>query len=61
MNSSKIVIVVDWQLPTMVHVVRNFMGLADYYRRFVEGFSKLLSYLTTLNRKNIKFIWNNKY
>lgn len=34
--------------------VRSFQGLASYYQRFVEGFSRLLSPLTTLTRKNVK-------
>ena len=36
------------------------MGLAGYYRKFIEGFSKLALPLTKLTRKNEKFVWNEK-
>ncbi|GJU94170.1 putative nucleotidyltransferase, ribonuclease H [Tanacetum coccineum] len=38
--------------------VRSFLGLAGYYRRFVEGFSLLALPLTKLMRKGEKFVWN---
>ncbi|GJZ35906.1 putative reverse transcriptase domain-containing protein [Tanacetum coccineum] len=38
--------------------VRSFLGLAGYYRRFVEGFSRLALPLTKLMRKGEKFVWN---
>ena len=39
------------------HEVRSFMGLAGYYRRFVEGFSKIAKPITTLQRKGVKYEW----
>lgn len=36
------------------------MGLAGYYQRFMEGISRLSSPLTTLTKKNVKFIWTKK-
>ncbi|GJX83939.1 putative reverse transcriptase domain-containing protein [Tanacetum coccineum] len=44
--------------PTSVTEVRSFLGLAGYYRRFVEGFSRLALPLTKLMRKGEKFVWN---
>ena len=38
--------------------IQSFLGLARYYRRFVEGFSKLMTPLTKLTRKEEKFIWS---
>ena len=38
--------------------VRSFLGLAGYYRRFVEGFSSIALPLTQLMRKGTKFEWN---
>ena len=36
------------------------MGLAGYYRRFIEGFSKLTKPMTTLLEKKVKFVWSKK-
>nr|GEZ08172.1 putative reverse transcriptase domain-containing protein [Tanacetum cinerariifolium] len=46
------------KLPKTVTEVRSFLGLAGYYRRFVEGFSRLALPLTKLIRKGEKFVWN---
>ena len=55
----KIEAVMNWERPTNVAEIRSFLGLAGYYRRFVEGFSKIASPLTSLMRKNTKFEWSN--
>ncbi|XP_057960665.1 uncharacterized protein LOC131152809 [Malania oleifera] len=54
-DPSKIEAVVDWVRPKNVHEIRSFLGLAGYYRRFVEGFSRLSGPLTRLTRKGAKF------
>ena len=38
--------------------IRSFLGLAGYYRRFIEGFARLSSLMTKLTRKGEKFEWN---
>ena len=48
---------VNWDRPTNVSEVRSFLGLAGYYRRFVEGFSRITTPLTQLTWKNVKFEW----
>jgi hypothetical protein len=53
----KIEAVVNWERPSNVHEIRSFLGLAGYYRRFVEGFSKLSSPLTALTKKKARFEW----
>ena len=49
-----------WERPRTVTKVRSFLGLVGYYRRFVEGFSKMVSPLTQLTRKDQPFFWTEK-
>ena len=49
--------IMNWPTPRNVIDVRYFMGLAGYYRRFIEGFSKVAHPLTYLQKKGIKFKW----
>ena len=51
----KVEVVSNWARPTTVTEVQSFLGLAGYYRKFIEGFSKIASPLTNLTRKNVKF------
>ncbi|GJW76443.1 putative reverse transcriptase domain-containing protein [Tanacetum coccineum] len=57
MDPSKVEAITKWPRPTTVTEVRSFLGLAGYYRRFVEGFSRLALPLTQLMRKGEKFVW----
>ncbi|GJY11216.1 putative nucleotidyltransferase, ribonuclease H [Tanacetum coccineum] len=58
MDPAKVEAITKWPRPTSVTEVRSFLGLAGYYRRFVEGFSRLALPLTKLMRKGEKFVWN---
>nr|GFB39800.1 putative reverse transcriptase domain-containing protein [Tanacetum cinerariifolium]GFB39839.1 putative reverse transcriptase domain-containing protein [Tanacetum cinerariifolium] len=40
--------------------IRQFLGLAGYYRRFIKGFSKLAKPMTKLTQKKVKFEWGDK-
>ncbi|KAI5343520.1 hypothetical protein L3X38_011396 [Prunus dulcis] len=53
-DPQKVEAVVNWQRPTTVTEVRSFLGLAGYYRRFVEGFCTIETPLTRLTRKEVK-------
>ncbi|MCI78419.1 RNA-directed DNA polymerase (Reverse transcriptase), partial [Trifolium medium] len=48
----------QWGTPESVPEIRSFLGLAGYYRRFIEGFSKLALPLTQLTRKDQAFVWD---
>jgi hypothetical protein len=41
--------------------IRSFLGLAGYYHRFIKGFSTLASPMMRLLKKDILFVWNEKY
>ena len=56
-DPEKIEAIMNWLIPRNVIGVRYFMGLAGYYRRFIEGFSKVADPITSLQRKGIKFEW----
>ncbi|GJX75613.1 putative reverse transcriptase domain-containing protein [Tanacetum coccineum] len=58
MDPAKVEAITKWPRPKTVTEVRSFLGLAGYYRRFVEGFSRLALPLTKLMRKGEKFIWD---
>ncbi|KAJ8899110.1 hypothetical protein K2173_010446 [Erythroxylum novogranatense] len=59
-DPKKIEAVVNWEAPKNVAEVRSFLGLAGYYRRFMEGFSMISAPMTKLLRKNQKFVWSDE-
>nr|GEZ87531.1 putative reverse transcriptase domain-containing protein [Tanacetum cinerariifolium] len=50
----------DWASPKTATEIRQFLGLAGYYRRFIEGFSKIAISMTKLTQKDVKFDWGDK-
>ena len=52
--------VMSWERPKSIFEIRSFLGLARYYRRFIEGFSRLAAPMTRLTRKEVKFDWDNR-
>jgi len=59
-DPSKVDAVLQWESPKFVFEIRSFLGLAGYYRRFIEGFSKLALPLTQLTRKGQVYVWDAK-
>ncbi|KAM2004949.1 hypothetical protein ACFX15_000188 [Malus domestica] len=57
-DPQKIAAVESWEQPRTVTEVRSFLGLAGYYRRFVQDFSMITLPLTKLTRKDVKFEWD---
>ena len=47
--------IMNWPTSRNVTDIRSFMGLGGYYRRFIEGFSRVAHAITSLQRKGIKF------
>ncbi|KAL0546479.1 hypothetical protein IC582_016389 [Cucumis melo] len=57
-DPAKIEAVTGWTRPSTVSEVRSFLGLAGYYRRFVENFSRIATPFTQLTRKGASFVWS---
>ena len=56
----KVEAVMSWERPKSVFEIRSFLGLAGYYRRFIEDFSRLAAPMTRLTRKEVKFEWDDR-
>ena len=48
----------NWPRPISPTDIRSFLGLAGYYRHFVEGLSSIASPMTRLTQKKVKFLWS---
>ncbi|GJT91944.1 putative reverse transcriptase domain-containing protein [Tanacetum coccineum] len=59
-DPAKIESIKDWESPKTPTEIRQFLGLAGYYRRFIEGFSKIAKPMTKLTQKSVKFNWGEK-
>ncbi|GJT59345.1 putative reverse transcriptase domain-containing protein [Tanacetum coccineum] len=59
-DPAKIESIKDWETPKTPTEIRQFLGHAGYYRRFIEGFSKIAKSMIKLTQKGIKFHWGEK-
>ncbi|GJV88598.1 putative reverse transcriptase domain-containing protein [Tanacetum coccineum] len=59
-DPSKVESVKNWKTPESSTEIRSFLGLAGYYRRFIENFSKIAKPLTLLTQKNKTYVWGDK-
>jgi hypothetical protein len=53
----KVATILDWKAPKDVRGIKSFIGMADYYRCFIEGFSKIVRPMTALLAKKVDFKW----
>ncbi|GKD83073.1 putative reverse transcriptase domain-containing protein [Tanacetum coccineum] len=60
MDQAKIEPIKDWASPKTPTEIRQFLGLAGYYQRFIKGFLKIAKPMTKLTQKNVKFDWSEK-
>ncbi|GJX77090.1 putative reverse transcriptase domain-containing protein [Tanacetum coccineum] len=60
MDPAKIESIKDWASSKTPIEIRQFLGLASYYRRFIEGFSKTAKPITKLTQKSVKFDYGEK-
>ena len=56
-DPKKVADILDWKAPRDVHGIKRFIGMAGYYRRFIEGFSKIARPMTTVLAKKVEFKW----
>ncbi|XP_073290228.1 uncharacterized protein [Primulina huaijiensis] len=59
-DPSKVEAVKDWPVPKSVTEIHSFLGLAGYYRKFIQGFSSIAVPMTALTKNNAKFIWGSE-
>jgi hypothetical protein len=59
-DPSKVTAVTEWEPPKNIGEIHSFLGLAGYYRRFIENFSKIAKPMTELLKKKKKFQWTDE-
>lgn len=63
MDHSKVDTIQNWKIPRYVKDVQSFLGFANFYQRFISGYSKISAPLTALTKtieKSLIFPWNPK-
>ena len=56
-DPAKVKVVQEYPVPKIVKDVRAFMGLTNYYRKFIKGYARIASPLHELTKKGTKFVW----
>lgn len=58
MDPAKIKSIVSWPAPKSAHDIQIFLGFANFYRRFIKNYSQIAMPLTSLLKKDTKFVWS---
>jgi hypothetical protein len=56
-DPKKVAAILDWKAPKDVQGIKSFIGMVGYYRRFIEGFSKIARPMTAMLAKKVDFKW----
>jgi len=57
MDPAKVKAIMEWAAPTTVKGTLGFLGFANFYQRFIKGFSEIVAPLTALTKRDVKFEW----
>jgi hypothetical protein len=60
MDPAKVATIQEWPEPRNVKDVQSFLGFANFYRRFIKGYSNIVAPMTRLTRKNTHFLWSDE-
>jgi hypothetical protein len=58
MDPAKVIAITNWEPPSNVKDVQAFLGFANFYKRFIDSFSRIIRPLVTLTRKGMRFFWS---
>ena len=56
-DPAKVAAVQEWKVPTDLHQLRSFLGFGNFFRKFIQGYSKMVTPLTRLTRSSVKWSW----
>jgi len=56
-EKEKVDSILSWPEPKNVKNIRKFLGLANYYRRFIKNFARVARPINTLTQKDVKWQW----
>ena len=59
-DPKKVESIKQWPAPTNLKEMQSFLGLCNYYRRFIEGYSKIAAPMTDLTHKDVPFLWTSQ-
>src|SRR4051812_25670288 len=59
-DPEKVEAVSNWEQPKTMSDIRSLLGLAGYYCRFIQDFSKIVAPMTNFTKKDVPFVWKDK-